>query len=206
MSAALLYRPNTQWQTSVAFVGAIVLHVAAISLAANRTSVNQLATTAPGLITVIEYQESADQPLPAEPEEALPAPPAPPAIDDAFVEESVPPPPMRKTERRSEPIRRRTTSTAAGLANTSAARVFAISAPRPEYPYEARRQRLTGSGVAVLTVDARGYVSDVTMLRSTGSGILDQATVNGFRRWKFKPGTASRVETPITYTFAGAGY
>jgi hypothetical protein len=35
-------------------------------------------------------------------------------------------------------------------------------APRPVYPYEARRQRVTGSGVALLTVDqTSGTVTDV---------------------------------------------
>jgi protein TonB len=86
-------------------------------------------------------------------------------------------------------------------------KAFALSAPRPEYPYEARRQRLTGSGVATLTIDtATGAVTSVTMARSTGSAVLDNATISGLRRWRFKPGTVSQVQTPITYTLTGATY
>lgn len=87
------------------------------------------------------------------------------------------------------------------------ARVLAMNAPRPEYPYEARRQRLTGSGMAVLTIDfASGSVLDVTMAQSTGSAVLDNATVSAFRRWRFRPGTISKVQSPITYTLTGASY
>ena len=35
----------------------------------------------------------------------------------------------------------------------SSAKAVAVSAPRPEYPYEARRSKITGSGVCVMTVD-----------------------------------------------------
>jgi TonB family protein len=89
----------------------------------------------------------------------------------------------------------------------SAAKVLALTAPRPEYPYEARRQRATGSGVATLTIDsATGNVTDVRMSRSTGSAVLDNATISAFRRWRFRPGTVTTVQTPITYTLTGAAY
>ena len=46
------------------------------------------------------------------------------------------------------------------VVGSSAKRIFglqakasAISAPRPEYPYEARSRKITGSGVCVVTVD-----------------------------------------------------
>jgi protein TonB len=89
----------------------------------------------------------------------------------------------------------------------SSAKVLALSAPRPEYPYEARRQRLTGSGVAVLLVDpASGSVTSVSIARSTGSAILDNAAISGFKRWRFKPGTVAKVSAPITFTLTGAAY
>ena len=63
----------------------------------------------------------------------------------------------------------------------SGAKVLAINAPRPEYPYEARRQHATGSGVAVLHVDlASGNVTSVALEQSTGHAILDAATVSAF--------------------------
>jgi protein TonB len=80
-------------------------------------------------------------------------------------------------------------------------------APRPVYPYDARRQRVTGSGIALMTVDSvDGSVVDVRMVQSCGSVILDNATLDAFRRWHFKPGSVERVQVPITYTLTGASY
>jgi TonB family protein len=84
---------------------------------------------------------------------------------------------------------------------------MALNAPRPEYPYEARRQKITGSGVAVMSVDpGSGNVTDVTMSKSTGSAFLDNAAIAGFRRWRFKPSSVSTVTCPVTFTLSGASY
>lgn len=93
------------------------------------------------------------------------------------------------------------------MMSASQGKAAAISAPRPEYPYEARSHHVTGSGVCVVTVDpASGNVTDATMAQSTGSPILDNSAVSAFRRWRFKPNTVSKVKIPITYTMAGASY
>jgi TonB family protein len=89
----------------------------------------------------------------------------------------------------------------------SSAKVFAVSAPRPEYPYEARRQKITGQGVVALRVDATtGAVTGVTLQKSTGNAFLDNAALAGFRRWRFRPGAVSIVTCPITFTLTGAAY
>ena len=81
-----------------------------------------------------------------------------------------------------------------------AAQAMAVSAPLPEYPYQAKRANITGSGVCVMTIDtASGKVTDAMMTQSTGDGILDKVTTNTFRRWRFKPGTVSQVRVPIDY-------
>ncbi len=81
-----------------------------------------------------------------------------------------------------------------------AAQAMAVSAPLPEYPYQAKRAKITGNGVCIITVDtASGKVTDAMMAQSTGDGILDKATINTFRRWRFKPGTVSQVRVPIDY-------
>jgi TonB family protein len=80
-------------------------------------------------------------------------------------------------------------------------------APRPVYPYEARRQRVTGWGVALLTVDqTSGTVTDVIMAQSCGNAILDNSTLNALRSWRFKPGTVTTVQVPITYNLMGVSY
>ncbi len=89
----------------------------------------------------------------------------------------------------------------------SAAKIVAISAPRPEYSYEARSRHIMGSGVCVMTVDLMsGNVSDVAVTESTGSSVLDNSAVSAFRRWRFKPVTASSVRVPITFTLTGPQY
>lgn len=79
-----------------------------------------------------------------------------------------------------------------------------LSAPRPEYPYEARRAKITGTGVVVLQVDpSTGKVTSARMEPSTGSAILDRAALWAFRRWRFKPGSVKMLRSPITFTMAG---
>ena len=82
-----------------------------------------------------------------------------------------------------------------------------LFAPRPEYPYDARRQKVTGSGVALIAVDsASGNVANVSMVQSTGNPLLDSASIAGLSRWRFRPGTANRIRCPITFTLTGASY
>ena len=83
-----------------------------------------------------------------------------------------------------------------------------IFAPKPEYPLEARAKHLGGSGVIMLDVNVEtGQVTAARMSKSTGHALLDEAALNAFRRWRFKPGkVAPRVKIPITYTVSGATY
>jgi TonB family protein len=85
-------------------------------------------------------------------------------------------------------------------------RAFAVYAPSPRYPYEARARGLQGSGTAIVTVDpATGNVTNVVMATSTGVRSLDDETISTFRRWRFQPGTVKKVRIPITFTFGGRG-
>jgi len=87
--------------------------------------------------------------------------------------------------------------------------LVAVYGPRPEYPYEARRQNLMGSGVVLMTVDvASGTVIDATMAQSTGSPVLDNASVTKFRQWRFKPGApgAAQVRKAIHFSSSGVSY
>ena len=82
----------------------------------------------------------------------------------------------------------------------SAAQAMAVSAPLPEYPYQAKHANVTGSGVCVMIVDtASGKVTNAMMAQSTGNAILDKVTTETFRRWRFKPGSVSQVRVPISY-------
>ena len=93
------------------------------------------------------------------------------------------------------------------MASLRSVKAMVAYAPQPVYPYEARRQRVTGSGIALLTIDqASGTVIDVRMAQSCGNVILDNSTLDALRRWRFKPGGVTQVEVPITYTLMGVSY
>jgi TonB family protein len=84
-------------------------------------------------------------------------------------------------------------------------KTLAIYAPSPQYPYEARQRRHVGAGVAIVMVDPNtGLVTNAEMATSTGYRLLDNAALNAFRRWQFKPGRVSKVRIPIRFTMGGA--
>lgn len=86
-------------------------------------------------------------------------------------------------------------------------RALAVYAARPEYPAEARSKRWTGAGIVRLDVDRKtGEVTSARILHSTGRRILDEAALNAFRQWRFRPVTVSHVRIPIRFTMTGAVY
>ena len=75
----------------------------------------------------------------------------------------------------------------------------------PEYPYQARRSGIIGHGILFGKVDPRtGNVVSVSMEKSTGNTILDQAAMNAFRQWRFKPGTVRQFRVPINYEMSSS--
>lgn len=77
----------------------------------------------------------------------------------------------------------------------------------PEYPREAREKGLTGKGEALLKVDpATGHVTSVSMSKSTGHDILDNAAVHAFRQWRYRAGGITRSENSIQFTTKGVIY
>ncbi len=202
MNAALLYRPGNPWRSWSAFAAAIVIHLGALALA-GRAPESPARVVLPSDPFVEFVDDLRPETSPSEtPEEAPPAPP-PPVTEDSWVSEERLTPPLVP---RSIPSRIQPPSRPPPSGTPQTGRAFALNAPRPEYPYEARRQHLTGSGIATFTVDGAGNVLAVAISRSTGSPILDQAALAGFRRWRFRPGTPARVQTPVTFTLTGAAF
>jgi len=82
------------------------------------------------------------------------------------------------------------------------------SNPRPEYPEEARR--LHQEGVVLLSVEVSedGRATDVSLKRSSGSDLLDQAALQAVKRWTFEPArvaslpVSSRVDVPIRFSLS----
>lgn len=82
-------------------------------------------------------------------------------------------------------------------------KAVAISASRPEYPYQARVRRIMGSGVYVFHINPQGLVTKGSIAQSSGSKILDDAAVSAFRHWRFKPGSPPLARTPVTWSGLG---
>ncbi len=203
--SALLYKQTGHWRIWLCFIAAAAIHLGAVALA-QREPIPVTPTTTDKDV-ILEYTPPDLEPPPPDPVEPPSAPPPLTIQETPFVEEDVTPPPVPRHLDRMQPLVRQTTQNFSGPANLGAAKILALVAPRPEYPYEARRQKLTGSGVALLLVDrGSGAVTNVQIAQTTGNAILDNAAVSGFRRWRFKPGTVAAVRAPITFTLTGASY
>ncbi|PYK87165.1 MAG: hypothetical protein DME40_15035 [Verrucomicrobia bacterium] len=73
--------------------------------------------------------------------------------------------------------------------------------PTPKYPLAARKEHLTGEGSFFLEIDTiSGAVTHVTVSKSTGHAILDQAAIFALRQWRFAPHSAVEVSVPITFS------
>jgi len=195
-----------------AFAGAIFVHLAAVGIAMIKPEEKIVdLSDIPEATVEMSLEQAQEPPMPTPPPEEEPPPPPPPeAIPEErpeFVEEKATPPPKRTPSNQPVQPLAKPKPANVGPMSMSSAKAVAVSAPRPEYPYEARRSKITGSGVCVMTVDpGSGAVTSADMAQSTGSPILDNAATSAFRRWRFKPGTVSRVRTPITFTMSGAQY
>ena len=101
-------------------------------------------------------------------------------------------------------------------AMTTDGRVLQTSAKKPgpwhadvlkhewgEYPYQARRRRLEGTGWFRLQLRPDGSVADVKVMQSTGTSILDQSAVAAFFHWRFKPGKWKWVDEPMWFSVHG---
>jgi TonB family protein len=199
MNPALIYRQPSRCICWIAFMCALAIHLGAVALAKTKSPTSKL-DSALGDVEVIDNAE----PEPALLEESATPPPFEQihTDQDVFREENLAPAPGRAYRKaRPASLVRGTT------ASLRSVKAMVTYAPRPVYPYQARRQRATGSGVAVLTVDqTSGTVTKVIMAQSCGNAILDNSTLDALRRWRFKSGSVNRVQVPITYTLMGVSY
>jgi len=194
----LIYRPPPRWYFWTALGAALAIHATAVALSQRHEAA--AVDLPPQPPQVIEATLAPPESTPPPEDIPLPEPPPPPDIKPEFVEERTPPPRPPPSEKKFVPVK-------AAEMSMSRAKAMAINSPRPPYPYEARAHKITGSGVIVANVDAAsGNVTDASVATSTGSSILDDAAVSTFRRWRFRPGSVSKVRIPITFTLTGASY
>ena len=197
---ALTYRRPSKWPIATALGAAALIHLSAVAIAFHRESPAMEQAAAPDSIPFY-FEPVGDPPTLPDPGISLPPPPPPPTAD--FIE-------SHDIQHALKPYRPPAPIGAAGSTHSPAAgnaKAWAVSAPRPDYPYEARSRHLTGSGIALISVDPiTGFATCVTMEQSIGNPILDNSTVSAFRRWRFQPGAPARVRIPITFLLTGAQY
>ncbi len=194
-------RPQAKWRMLAAFAAAAGMHLSAVLASFHRLPPADLPGTP---IDAIDVQvEDPDIRTPEPQEVQLPPPPDLVSPPEFAVDAATPPP---RTNRIAAAVYRREVNRI-GNTRVGAGKISVLSAPRPEYPYQARSRHITGSGVALLTVDQRtGSVVQAAMGQSTGNPILDSSALSAFRRWRFKPGTPPRVRVPITFLITGSEF
>jgi protein TonB len=80
--------------------------------------------------------------------------------------------------------------------------------PSPAYPGVARRRGIEGQVLLRVAVDAAGRPTAVSLARSSGSALLDEAARDAVARWSFVPArvggmpVAAEVDVPITFRLA----
>jgi TonB family protein len=79
-----------------------------------------------------------------------------------------------------------------------------IFKPHIQYPAEAMRAGMIGSGIVLVEVNsATGEVISTRMGKSTGYAVLDQAATRAFQRARFTEGTENLIKIPITFSRTG---
>jgi TonB family protein len=77
---------------------------------------------------------------------------------------------------------------------------YAVVSPPAGYPPEAQQKNMSGSGLYELQIDKSGKTAAVKVVRSAGQAVLDKAAKSAFLKWRFKPGTLTRVTTPVSWS------
>lgn len=82
------------------------------------------------------------------------------------------------------------------------ARKHATFSPTPSFPTRARFDWVRGWGIFQFIVNYEtGRVTSVNVLRTTGSGLLDNSIVHTFRIWRFQPHTIRTLTTRFGFMF-----
>jgi TonB family protein len=82
---------------------------------------------------------------------------------------------------------------------------YATASPGAGYPEAAQKAQLSGSGLYELQINKAGVTTAVTILKSSGKPVLDQAAKSAFLKWRFKPGVFSRVRVPVSWSVKRVG-
>lgn len=143
------------------------------------------------VVIIEEIPELEDEPPPPPPIDVDLPPPPPQVILPDFVFET---PPPQESAIRAEPVANPAPPPAVRPAPAPPAAVTLKSRPKPgrrfekpEYPSAALRAGEEGDVVVSACVDKDGRMSDVKLIKSSGSQRLDDATLKGLARTRLDP-------------------
>jgi TonB family protein len=75
-----------------------------------------------------------------------------------------------------------------------------VYAPAPAFPSEVRsRPGVSWSGRFRLSFNARGNVTNIQIIKSTGNNVLDQSALSTLQQWKSAPGQEWGATVPVTF-------
>lgn len=74
-----------------------------------------------------------------------------------------------------------------------------VYAPPPSFPSEAYLRPASRSGRFRLSFNARGNVTNIQIIQSTGNDLLDRSATDTLRQWKSAPGREWVATVPITF-------
>ncbi len=83
--------------------------------------------------------------------------------------------------------------------------LFATQPPKPEYPRIARRKGLEGTATIEVMFNALGEQLALTLVKSSGFSLLDQAALEAVETWQFEapmPRLASHYKVTVPIRFA----
>jgi protein TonB len=154
------------------------------------------------------------EPTPPPPEMATPAPE--PAPKPAATPAPQPPKPRAVPQQSAKKPAAHVPATAATSAPGAATTGPTVSGharyrsnPKPAYPSEARNLRQEGVVLLSVQVGPDGRVQGITLKRSSGFPLLDQAAMSGVKIWTFEPArtagiaVSSRVDVPVRFSLSG---
>ena len=87
--------------------------------------------------------------------------------------------------------------------NTEQVKQAVLFAPKPYFPYRARKEYKTGAGVFLLNINPEtGLVDSIKIEQTTGLWSFDVSCLKTFIKWRFKPHTFAKVHVPVRFVFA----
>jgi protein TonB len=175
-------------------------HAAAVELTPSVMAV-QLVEVLPAPPKPVVLPAPAPEPVVEEPEPVITRKPEPDVLPPQRVQPQARPKPATPKVQRAA-----AKAPKAAVPALVEARPSARGNRPPYYPEVARRNGWTGLCMVRVAVTAQGRAGSVSLARSSGHGILDQAALNAVRKWKFSPrmvrgnAVACAVEVPVNFS------